>query len=103
MPHLNMQYGFFETLQTGNKIQHLNITIVSPGRIYTPISLNALKGDRTTYGKMDKEQVKGIAVAVCTRKILQAISKKKKHIIMHRMKFFYGGYGGLPGPYYRMA
>ena len=51
---------------------------------------------------MDKEQVKGIAV--CARKILQAISKKKKHIIIAQNEIFLWWLWWFARPlYYRIA
>lgn len=74
--------GFFETLQCEHNIEGLNITIVSLGRVNTPISENAITADGTPHGIKDKGQQNGIPVDVCANKILNAIEKKKKHIII---------------------
>jgi len=76
--------GFFETLQVEHTIKGLNISIVSPGRINTPISQSALTGDGSAHEKMDEGQLNGIAVEVCAKKILKAVAQKKKHILIAR-------------------
>jgi short-subunit dehydrogenase len=77
-------HGYFETLQVEHTIPGFHITIVSPGRVNTPISLNALTGTGSLHGQMDKGQQNGIPVAVCASRILTAIERKKKHVIIAR-------------------
>jgi dehydrogenase/reductase SDR family member 7B len=96
--------GYFETLQTEEPVNGLNFTIVSPGRINTGISLAALTKDGTPHHKKDAGQLNGIPVEVCADKILMAIKKHKKHIIIARgeyllwvIKWF------IPKLYYRIA
>lgn len=74
--------GYFETLQTEHKIKELHITIVSPGRIKTPISLHAITGDGSPHGSMDDGQLNGISVTQCANRIITAIENKKKHLIV---------------------
>ncbi len=74
--------GYFESLQVEKSIPGLVITIVSPGRINTSISLNALTGKGDTYGKMDKGQLNGIPVDKCAMIIREAILQKKKHLFI---------------------
>jgi short-subunit dehydrogenase len=80
--------GFFETLQTENNSTGLHITLISPGRINTPISINAVSGNGTRHGKMDEGQMKGIPVERCAEKILKAVAQKKKHLIIARSEKF---------------
>lgn len=76
--------GFYETLQTEHRLPNFHITIVSPGRINTPISVNAVTGSGEKHGQMDVGQLNGIPVDVCTQKIIRAILKKRRHIIIAR-------------------
>lgn len=76
--------GFFETMQTEMDIPNLNITVVSPGRINTPISLSAITASGELHGKMDKDLLNGIPVNECAAKILSAVEMKKKHVIVAR-------------------
>lgn len=74
--------GFYETLQTEHNLPDFHITIVSPGRINTPISLNAITGSGKKHGLMDEGQLHGIPVDVCAKKIIRAIEAKRKHLII---------------------
>lgn len=74
--------GFFETLQTETPLSHLAITLVSPGRINTPISLAALTGTGSPHGHMDKGQQQGIPAERCAQKIIAAILAKKRHVLI---------------------
>lgn len=95
-------HGFFETLQTEQP--DINTTLVCPGRINTPISLSALKGDGNPHQIMDEGQKKGIPADVCADKILSAARKKKKKIIIakeERIMLFLKR--NIPFLFYRLA
>lgn len=76
--------GFFETLQLEEHKSTLSVTLVYPGRINTPISLAAVKGDGSKHGEMDPGQEKGIPVDRCAQRIISAIEKKRKRILIVR-------------------
>lgn len=75
-------HGFFETLQTERPAKELYITIACPGRINTPISMSALKGNGGPHQMMDEGQLNGIPVDVCAKRILSAAAGKKKRVII---------------------
>ena len=96
--------GYFETLQTEHTIKGLNITMVHPGRINTPISISALTASGKQHGLMDEGQLKGIAVDKCADKILHAIKTNKRSVIIakgERILFWLWWF--LPGAYYKIA
>jgi dehydrogenase/reductase SDR family member 7B len=96
--------GYFETLQVEHTIPDFHITIVSPGRINTPLPFSALTADGKPYNKMDNAQLNGIPVEICAEKILNAITKKKPHIIIARKeRYLYWLRCILPAAYYRIA
>ncbi|UPK68759.1 SDR family oxidoreductase [Chitinophaga filiformis] len=96
--------GYFETLQVEHTLDNFYVTIVSPGRIKTGLSLSALTGNGTPYDKMDKGQLHGIPVNECAHRILKAISKKKKHVIIARSeRLLYWLRMLIPPAYYRIA
>ncbi|WP_341842273.1 SDR family NAD(P)-dependent oxidoreductase [Chitinophaga caseinilytica] len=76
--------GYFESLQVEHTIPGFHVTIISPGRVRTSLSLNALRGSGDPHGKMDAAQEKGIPVEVCANKMITAISRKRKHVIIAR-------------------
>lgn len=69
--------GFFEALklETG-----MNITLLFPGRINTPISLSALEGDGKAHGKMDPGQAGGMDAGTCARKCVRGIIKGRRQV-----------------------
>lgn len=73
-------HGFFETLQVENQV--ITTTIICPGRIQTNISKNAITGTGQTHGEMDPGQAEGIAVEVCVSKIINAVDKKRKLVVI---------------------
>jgi len=72
--------GFFEALRAELYDKNVKVTIVSPGRVYTNISVNAIDKEGKKYGIMDKGQSKGISATKCARKIVTAIEKNKKEL-----------------------
>ncbi len=67
----NMRFKvFFESLRVELLDENIFVTIVSPGRIYTNISKNALTGNGSLHGKMDDGQAHGMSAAVCAQKKL---------------------------------
>lgn len=96
--------GYFETMHTEMDIPNLDITIVSPGRINTPISLSAITATGELHGKMDEDLLNGIPVSECAAKIITAMQKKKKHVIIARAeRFLYWFWWFMPEVYRRIA
>jgi short-subunit dehydrogenase len=96
--------GHFETLQTENKIPGLNVTIAYPGRINTPISLSALTGDGSLHNQMDEGQINGIPVDKCASRIIAAIDRKKRSVIIARgERILWWMWWFAPRLYYRIA
>lgn len=96
--------GYFESLRSEVFPDKIDVTIVSPGRIATNISLNALDKDGNKHSVMDAGQANGMESGKCARIILSAIKKKKKDIlvggketIMVKIRKF------LPKLFYKMA
>ncbi len=75
-------HGFFESLQVENYANGLRITLACPGRVQTPISMNAMKGDGTSHNQMDAGQQNGIPVDTCVRQILNASRKGRFEVII---------------------
>ncbi len=71
-------HGFFESMGIEYRNDQLFVTIVCPGRVKTSISVNALQGDGSSYGRMDDGQQGGISAERCAKKYLMAIYKKRR-------------------------
>jgi dehydrogenase/reductase SDR family member 7B len=80
--------GFFETaaLELWNK--NIRVTLVYPGRVYTDVSINSLDKDGKPYGIMDPGQKKGMQVETCARKIIRAVERNKKSLLLGRGEIF---------------
>lgn len=78
--------GFYETLQTETFLPDFHVTIVSPGRVNTSISVNSITGNGQQYGQMDEGQLNGISADVCAKKIVRAIEKKQRHIMIAKQE-----------------
>jgi len=77
-------HGFYESLAMEELENGINVTMICPGKINTPISLNAIneKGEKT--GVMDANQRQGMPVSTCVKKMLYAIKNKKREVIIGR-------------------
>lgn len=96
--------GFFDSLRAELTPDNVKVTMVSPGRITTNISVNAIDKDGAKHGVMDPGQASGMPSDVCARKIISAVKRDKKEIfvggkelLMVKIRKF------LPGLYYKMA
>lgn len=72
--------GYFESMQL--EPDSPAVSIVSPGRIRTNISLSALESDGSKHGKMDEGQDKGISADKAAKQILKGIKRKKHNIFI---------------------
>ncbi|SMO41655.1 Short-chain dehydrogenase [Saccharicrinis carchari] len=78
--------GFFESLRAELHEQSIQVTIVSPGRIKTDISLHALIENGQSYNKMDDGQANGMPAKECAKKIVKAIKKNKKDVLIGKQE-----------------
>lgn len=73
-------HGFYNALRAEVKEGGVDVTLIVPAFVKTGISVNALLGDGSAYGAMDKNQERGISPGECARKILHSIEKKKREV-----------------------
>jgi dehydrogenase/reductase SDR family member 7B len=74
--------GFYESLLLEEAKNNIYVTLVYPGKINTPISLSALNSSGDAHGKMDHNQDTGMPVSTCVRKMIRAVRKRKKSILI---------------------
>ena len=77
-------YGFFETLRAENHDKGISVTIICPGRVRTNISINALDKGGERHGVMDPGQDGGLSADKAARKIVRAIKKRKREVLVGR-------------------
>ena len=77
-------HGFFDALRLEHDADQIKVTMVCPGFIKTNVSLNALKGDGSSYGIMDNKQESGMTAQACAQKMIKAIVQQKHEVYIGR-------------------
>jgi len=77
-------FGFYKSLWAENNQQGIRVTLFSPGRVRTNISYHALLKDGKEHGKMDPGLDKGIPPATCARKMIRAMKRNRKDVLIGR-------------------
>jgi len=75
-------HGFFDSLRAELWDQGIRVTMVCPGFVRTNISINALKGDGSTFGSIDAAQAAGMGPEDCAEKIVRAIEAERNEVYM---------------------
>jgi short-subunit dehydrogenase len=75
-------FGFYKSLWAENNRHGIRVTLFSPGRVRTNISLHALEKDGKEHGKMDPGQAKGITPEQCARKMIRAMKRNRKDVLI---------------------
>jgi short-subunit dehydrogenase len=81
-------HGYYESLLLEVEKNNIAVTILCPGKINTPISMSALHGNGKKHNEMDHNQATGMPVSVCVSKILKAVSKKKKEVLIGNREIY---------------
>ena len=74
--------GFYESLLLEEAKHNINVTMVYPGKINTPISVSAITASGEAHGVMDHNQETGMPAEKCAEIIARAVEKKKKSILV---------------------
>mgnify|MGYP003385389994 CR=1 FL=1 len=82
--------GFFDSLRAEVLCKNINILTVSPGYVRTSLSVNAVNGDGTSYGKLDETTANGMDPKTLSAIILEAIVDKKKDVVAANAKTVLG-------------
>lgn len=91
-------HGWFDSLRAEVHDRGVGVTIVCPGFVRTQVSNNALTGDGTPQGTMDRAQREGLDPAVVARRIVRAVERDedefliagKERFAVHVARFFPG-------------
>lgn len=79
-------HGFFESLYIELHSRGIDVTLVCPGPVQTPISLHALDGSGKPSGQMDEMQAKGMPVDRAVSVMLRGTAKKQREVIIGNFK-----------------
>ncbi|XP_051877330.1 dehydrogenase/reductase SDR family member 7B isoform X2 [Pristis pectinata] len=74
--------AFFDCLRAEVEQYQVQVSVISPGYIHTNLSLNALTGNGSKYGVMDKSTAEGYKPRVVAEAVLTAVCRKKKDVLM---------------------
>lgn len=74
--------GFYESLLLEEEKNNIHVTLVYPGKINTEISKSALISEGKAHGVMDHNQETGMPVEECVSRMLKAVQKNKKSILI---------------------
>ncbi len=75
-------HGFFETLRLEHFKDNIRVTMVCPGMVKTNISVHALTATGDEHGLMDKGQEEGVQASTCAKKIVKAVNRNRKEVII---------------------
>lgn len=75
-------HGFFDSLRMELHEDNVKVTIVCPGFIKTDVSVNALGVDGKPTGEMDKAQANGMSAQECAKRMVQAVEKDKREVVI---------------------
>ena len=75
-------HGFFDSLREEVAAHGIDVTLIVPGTVRTNVSLNALRGDGSLYNKMDRFLESGMAPAECARRILDAVHRRRREVLI---------------------
>lgn len=97
-------HGYFESLRLEEEKNGISVNLMVVGRAQTDVSKNALLSDGEKYKKIDQGQAKGISAEDCAKRIVKALKKNKKEVLIggietwmvYFKKFF-------PSLFYRIA
>ena len=67
--------GFFDALRAEVAQHGIRVTTITPGYVRTDISVNALRGDGSTFGTVDREVAGGMDADRCAEIILKGFRK----------------------------
>jgi short-subunit dehydrogenase len=70
-------HGFFDVLRMEHVQDNIQVTLVCPGFIKTNVAINALTADGSPQNSNDHATNKGMAPAVFSKKMIDAVARKK--------------------------
>ena len=75
-------HGFYESLRAEYGNQGLRVTMAIVGLVRTNITLNALQGDGSVYGKMHESVANGITPDKCAQGIIRGAVKGRREVLV---------------------
>ena len=73
-------HGFFDTLRIELHRENIAVSLLVVAGVQTDISLKAITGDGSSFGRMDPTQSEGISIESCARIVLDGLAGKRHEI-----------------------
>ena len=70
-------HGFFDVMRMEHQKDNIDVTMICPGFVRTPIAMNSLRGDGSVLGIDDLATRKGMKVENFARKMFSSVEQKK--------------------------
>ncbi|KAM4698211.1 dehydrogenase/reductase SDR family member 7B isoform 2-T3 [Rhinophrynus dorsalis] len=74
--------AFFDCLRAEMAPHEIEVTVVNPGYIQTNLSMNAVTGDGSKYGVMDKNTAEGRTAKDVAQIVLSAVGERRKEVLV---------------------
>jgi len=75
-------FGFYESLLAENHKHGIRVTMYSPGRVRTNISVNSVDKEGKARNVMDPGQANGITPEKCAKKMVRTIRKGRRDVLI---------------------
>jgi dehydrogenase/reductase SDR family member 7B len=79
-------HGFFESLRAEYEKEGIKVTMITAGLVKTNITIHALKGNGSLYGKMQESVAAGISPGKCAQRIVKAVAAGKCEVLVGAME-----------------
>lgn len=73
-------HGFFDTVRAEHVADNIHVSLLVVAGVQSQVSVNALTGDGSTWGKMDSVQSRGLTGAECAHIVLDGLAKHEPEI-----------------------
>lgn len=78
--------GFCESLRAELSSKRINVLVVSPSYVNTRLSLNAVNGDGSNYGKMDETTASGMDPDDLAGSVVKSVYLKENDVVYANLK-----------------
>jgi short-subunit dehydrogenase len=81
-------HGFFDVLRQEHQKDGIDVTLICPGFVNTQVAFNALNEHGDAQNAQDEATAQGMEVEVFSKKMIRAISQKKKEAYIGQKEIF---------------
>lgn len=74
--------AFMDALRAEVAADNIKVTVISPGYVATNLSLNAVTGDGSNYGKLDQTTATGMKPRSCAIAVFDAIVRGDREVVL---------------------